>query len=394
MESVSTQKYKPRRDIPLAVRELKSLSPSKIREWIRDNRIRKDKLGKRQQLEITSQAINMWFLRNPKIRQELEAEIQQEELSQTAISETIFENGAFRQITSIKTWILELVGREAKEDSINHFVGDIKRICKGEIRKRGVKGKPRQEDYEIIEGWGLKHPDRLTLEDGLTYLSELKKRGHKTRQYRISLRNFFESKGIKGCHKISGATEQPKYAYLYAPKDKIYKIFDYIKRLNYEVYLASKFAFKCGGTRLSATLNAEASKVVVTEEEVTIWVLEKATKGKPKREQEKLIPQDLWEELKPRYERGGELFDIEPRELNKILKTAYKEIIPELVKEIEKPFHFWRHQFAQHMLRATGWNYGLVARLGHWTVGTLERYYGKMDRQTAFKEAENFLPFI
>jgi hypothetical protein len=46
------------------------------------------------------------------------------------------------------------------------------------------------------------------------------------------------------------------------------------------------------------------------------------------------------------------------------------------------------------MLRETGWNYGLVARLGHWTVETLERYYGKMDRQTAFNEGRKHLPNI
>jgi len=49
------------------------------------------------------------------------------------------------------------------------------------------------------------------------------------------------------------------------------------------------------------------------------------------------------------------------------------------------PFHFMRHMFAQHMLRATGWNYGLVARLAGWTVGALERYYGKMSEDQAMK---------
>jgi len=33
--------------------------------------------------------------------------------------------------------------------------------------------------------------------------------------------------------------------------------------------------------------------------------------------------------------------------------------------------------FAQHMLRKTGWNYGVVAALGGWDVKSLEESYGK-----------------
>jgi len=48
---------------------------------------------------------------------------------------------------------------------------------------------------------------------------------------------------------------------------------------------------------------------------------------------------------------------------------------------IPMPFQFWRHQFAQHMLRATDWNYALVASFGDWKVQTLEDYYGAMDKR-------------
>jgi integrase len=331
--------------------------------------------GKRIQVKVTPEAITMWFKRHPDVRRKLKLEIVEEELSKDTISETVFENGFFKELPSIKNWILELSGREAKEETIRSFVNDIKRVCKGEIRKKGTK-----REYEIIDGWGLKHPDGLTLEDALTYISELRKRGHKTRQYRLSLRNFLQSRNVKGWFKISGATEETgKYAHLYISKEKIYAIFDWLKQVNYQAYLASKFAYKCGGVRITATLTVHAKRINF--EDHTIRVVEKATKGKPKRIQEKLIPHDFWDEIP----KEGKLFDIKPQELNNLLRTAYKEIIPELVEEIPQPFHFWRHQFAQHMLREAGWNYGLVARLGHWTVATLERYYGKMDRKTAFE---------
>jgi integrase len=383
--------YKASRDIPKACRLLKTRSPTKIAEWIRENRTEKDRATKkRRQSTVKVNAVIKWMSRNPKVMEEIEAEIKDEELSKTAISETLFDNGTFREIPSIKTWLLELTGREAKSESINAMLGDIKRICKGEVRRAGVTGKPRQSDYEIIEGWGLKHPDKLGLEDVLAYIQELKKRGHKTRQYRLSGRNFLQSKGVKGFHKISGKISQMgKYAHLFASKEKIYAIFDYIKGLNYEAYLASKFAYKCGGCRTNATLTANASKFAFDGTDHTIFVEEKATRGKEKRIQEKLIPSDFWEEIK---DRKGTLFHIEKQELRNLLKTAYKEIIPELVEEIVMPFHFWRHQFAQHLLRATDWNYGLVARLGHWTVETLERYYGKMDRKTAYTSARKHLP--
>jgi hypothetical protein len=225
------------------VRELKTFSPSRIRDWIREHRTRKDKTtGKRVQVNVTPQSITMWFKRHPDVLRKLKNEIREQELSKEAISETIFENGFFKELPSIKTWILELRGRGAKEETIRNFVNDIKRVCKGEIRKKG-----KRREYEIIEGWGLKHPDRLSLEDALTYISELKKRGHKTRQYRLSLRNFLQSKGVKGFHKISGAIEQMgKYAHLFIPKEKIYEIFEWLKSANYDAYLASKFATNVG----------------------------------------------------------------------------------------------------------------------------------------------------
>jgi len=178
---------------------------------------------------------------------------------------------------------------------------------------------------------------------------------------------------------------------LYIPKPKVYAIFDYVKALNEEAYKASKFGFKTA-CRMGATLSAHSK--YLNKEDHTINVFEKATRGKPKRKQEKVIPLDLWNELDLDHAKG-KLFNIEAPELNNLLRTAYKEIIPELAEEIPMPFHFIaRHQFAQHLLRETDWNYGLVARLGHWTVETLERYYGKMDRKTALESGRKHLPNI
>jgi len=81
----------------------------------------------------------------------------------------------------------------------------------------------------------------------------------------------------------------------------------------------------------------------------------------------------LYEEIK---DRKGKLFNITETELCDILREAYKAVIPEIADRIPMPFHFWRHMFAQAMLRASGWNYGLVASLGGWSMEALRRYYG------------------
>ena len=374
-------KYKPSRDIPKAVREIKSLSPSKIRDWIREHRTEVDKKsGKRKQVNRTVQSITMWFKDHPDVYEELKREIGEEELPKEAITETLFENGVFRELPCIKNWMMDLVNEGAKKEAINKFINTLKRICKGIVRGRGKK-------VEYIENWGLKHPRRLTLEDGKLFIYEQGKRDYSTRNARLTLRNFLTSKGIVVKKSdISGKEEEEagQYADLYVSKSKLHEILEWIKSFNREAWKASDFAYKTG-TRIGATLNADAS--FVNWELMRVTVFEKASRGKKKRRVPKKIPKELWNEIP----REGKLFRITREEINNILQTAYKEIIPEIEPRIVRPFHFWRHMFAQHMLRKTKLNYGLVAKLGTWTVGALERYYGKMDLETALEMGKEAL---
>lgn len=134
--AVFEQKYKARRDIPKAVRELKTLSPSKIRDWIRDHRTKRDKVtGKRVQVNVTPESITMWFRRHLDFHEALKREIQEEELPKEAISETIFENGIFREIPSVKNWVRDLTNKGAKPQLIRNWVSYLKRICRGNVRK-------------------------------------------------------------------------------------------------------------------------------------------------------------------------------------------------------------------------------------------------------------------
>lgn len=385
-------RYKPSRDIPKAVRELKTVSPSEISKWIQEHRTEKDsKTGKRIQVLRTPESITMWFIRNSRKYEELKNEVVEQELDSKAISETLFQNGAFRKIPCVEQMIIDMRGRGAKENSIAHNLSYLKRICMGELPQT-IEQKKNKEAPIFIEEWGLKHPRRLTVDDCLRFNSEMIKHKVGGRDWRLAMRCFLKSRGLRGWDKLSGKYGGAgKYAHLYAVPEKMRAMFQWLKRMNKEAHDASYFAFKTA-CRTGATLGAEAK--YVDKEAHTIYVFEKASKHGDKRKLKKKIPSDLWEIVEPRIESGGKLFNIEESEINGILKACYQEIIPELAEDIPMPFHFFRHQFAQHGLRATGWNTSLIARLGGWTVGTLERYYGKMDEQTAFKEAESFLPFI
>ena len=340
---------------------------------------------------ISSQAISMWYKRHPQEYEKLKAEVEEEEIARTHITEYLFENGAFRKIPCIQQMIIDMRGDEAKEASINTNVSCIKRVCMGKLPQT-IQQIRNKEETIIIEDWGLKHPRALTVDDCLKFNSEMVKQKVGDRNWRLAMRCFLKSRGLKGWDKLSGKYKGAgKYAHVYAPPPKMRGIFNWLKRINKEAHDASYFGFKTG-CRIGATLEANAK--YVDREAHIIFVFEKASKHSPKRKLKKKIPSDLWEVLKPRIERGGQLFNINESELNGLLKACYKTIIPELTEDIPMPFQFFRHQFAQHGLRATGWNTSLIAKLGGWTVGVLERYYGKMDEQTAFDESDKFLPFI
>lgn len=346
-------KYKPQRDLVDFARELKTLSPSKLAMAI---------LNKRNE-EVTPESVTMWFKRHPDVEEQLRKElVDGMPTEKQAADEGLFENGAFREAPSVRSWIRDLTNNNAKEDTINNFVRTLKRVCKGEVR-----------EGEFIENWAWKHPDRLTLEDAKEFIFQVKKRELRSREWRLVLRNFLTSKGmvIKSSD-ISGKLEEDagKYNTLKIAPEKREQVFAFLKARNYEAYLISKFGY-ITATRLTAALSADSQ--YLDHEDKAIWVFEKASKGKPKKKVKKYLTNELYEAIK---DRKGRIFDIEEAELNKLLREAYDAIIPEMNKIIPMPFHFWRHCFAQDMLRASGWNYALVASMGNWSVEALTKYYG------------------
>jgi hypothetical protein len=83
-------KYKPSRDIPQAIEELKSLSPSKISEWVKTHRIDHDQSGMKVQAHASVQSISNWIHLHPQIIGSLKEKLQNEGLNASAVSSTNF----------------------------------------------------------------------------------------------------------------------------------------------------------------------------------------------------------------------------------------------------------------------------------------------------------------
>jgi integrase len=149
-------------------------------------------------------------------------------------------------------------------------------------------------------------------------------------------------------------------------------------------------------TRVTATLNALIENIKIVQGYPQITVFDKGRRsmypeGKPS---PKFISNELWVELKNLIgnRKEGKIFqNITQQDLSKLNREAFKMFIPEIEKKLTMPNHFWRHMFAQHMLRLTGWKYGIVASLGGWTVQALQESYGKPPIATIFEWGKEFV---
>jgi len=376
--------YKPKRDIPIAVRTLRTFSPSKIREWIL-NRFNES---------VTPESITMWFKRHPSEHDALQKEVLEEEKPKEVILESIFKNGTFEQLESVNNWITEMKDRLVSEQRIKANVGALKRVCLGKFPKLNV-------DLVQEALWSYKHPDRLSIDEAREIVRILRDRGLETCNIRIPLRDFLLSKGIVVGKKISGAKSKGygKFARLYVEKDILNKMLEWIKGLNFEAYVIDRFMFKTA-TRISATLNARIEDLTKFEDHAEIRVFDKARRSiHPKgKEWIKYIDPSLLAEINQIISdrKVGQIFVLTESEMAKINRSALETFCPELLKEYGDimPNHFWRHMFAQHILRATDWNYGLVGELGGWTPKALEESYGKPPQAIVKEWGLKYMPVL
>jgi hypothetical protein len=162
-----------------------------------------------------------------------------------------------------------------------------------------------------------------------------------------------------------------------------------------------KFNFSTG-TRITASLafGFESREFELKPHKWMFEIFDKGTRGTPRR-WEKILMGDLLEHFK-KY--CSLRFNLPIRNLESELPTITDSLFPafidakgtpdtDLIRSYVKPAlidagipykdfpptHIWRHTFAQEALRATDYNYELVASLGGWVnTRILKEHYGKM----------------
>ena len=368
-------RYKPRRDIPKFAREYRTLSPSKIREIV---------LVKRNR-NVTAESITMWFKRHPDIQAKLKVDVIAEELPKIEVSETIFNNGTFEELPSVKEWLIQLDARELSRDYIQQKINLLKRVCKGRMFDLDLT-KP---DEEGKVHWCLKHPDRLTLKEAMEFISIIRKKGKDTYYVKRDLKDFIESKGIAVGKRI--AVGKPKgygkYAKLFVVNDTLKEVLEWLKTINFETYVVDEFMYKTG-TRIEATRKALIEEIVEIDDKGVITVYDKGRKSKyPKGHPlDKRLDAELLRDIKELIgdRKHGKIFSVGYNKIRKLNRKALEKFAPQILHQYPDLYinHFWRHMFFQHILRKCNWNYTIAGALGGATPQSVEESYGKPPEET------------
>jgi integrase len=375
-------KYKPERDLPEFAREAKTVSPSKLAEIVLNRRNR----------EISPESITNWFRRHPQVHDQLSKEIVEGlPTEKQAADETIFQNGSFEEIPSVKSWILEMSAREVAPLGIQQRVNTLKSVCMGRFKIHKID--------LVAEGkWCLKHPDRLSLNDAIELNKLLKDKGVDTVQYKGAAKDFLISKGVVVGKKIAVGRSKGygKYAQLYVDMPKLKQILGYVRSKDLKSYVIDLFMLKTA-TRITASLKALMENLIQVSADWQIRVFDKGRKSKwPEGHPwDKMIDAELKLEIDTVIgdRKVGKIFEgLDQDKLTDLNREAITKFAPETVERYPdlSPNHFWRHMFAQHMLRQTDWNYGVVASLGGWTPQALEESYGKPPAETVKEWAQKF----
>lgn len=380
-------KYRPKRDIPKAVLEAKTFSPTAIREWVL-NRFNK---------AVSPESVTNWFRRHPDEKARLERELFAEEKDLEEVARSIFVNGTFEQLRTVDRWVKDMRRRQLRRLTIADWVGTLKRICLGVFPYNKIDLKN--------HGWSLKHPDRLNLEDCIHFIDLVLEHYPKQdlAKHTRAMRSFLQSKGI-----VADRIPAPesigagKMSDLFVERDVLEKMLQWIKGESYEIYVCCLFMFKTAG-RINATLNALLENIRAENGYKSIKIYDKGhgrkyPQGRPL---EKFLAPDLFKEIceltgYPERKRGKIFPGLTKVDTGNLNKKALEKFVPWVFEKYPNifPNHFWRHMFAQHMLRATEWNYSATASLGHWSITALERNYGKPPQEQIKKWGFQHVPSL
>jgi hypothetical protein len=365
--------------------------------------------------DISTQTINMYFLRHKEVKANYEQVFSSAAVSQIEVNGEIFKNGNFDALPSIKKWVIEKTPLVSPLFLGSHIQA-LKRICKGIYF---MKDKTTKKLTEVqIQGWTIKTPERLTLEQFQEYISHVHKAGNATNTYRIAFRDFILSRDnrtlkpseVSGLMTTGTTHVLGRWKNVRVSKETAYQILNYVKERNFQFYAADFTAYKTGSRAEAVKQQFLESKIHYEEGSPVIDVTDKGFHRKGRQTYPKVLTPDLFAVLKECWLKYGNnpFGSIDSSKLNELNKEAYRIFLKDCydpdgsVKEfsalemgLESPFHFWRHLFGRAMLEATNYNYTAVAVLGSWkSEAMLKEVYGAPPMAMIRKAGLEAIPLI
>ncbi len=137
--------------LPQLVRKYRTVSPTELKEKILSD----------YNKDVSDSAVRMFIQRHSLVFEPIQKEVIGEDVKQIQVKDSLYENGTFDELNSIKKWKIEKTALVSKE-YLKGNLDAIKRICKGVFYLRDPATKKFTEIH--IPNWTFKHPDRLTLE--------------------------------------------------------------------------------------------------------------------------------------------------------------------------------------------------------------------------------------
>jgi len=386
------KKFKLKDELPKLIVKYKTFSPQDLR----------DKILSDYNIAVTPKAVSMWKKRNPEQIKLLGTSVVTEEKQKEVVSGSIYENGTFKALDSVHKWIIEKTPRVSPK-FLNQSLNHLKLMCQGKFYTKDKETKKMTEHQ--IDGWIPKHPDRISVEDAKEFIANVHSAGCTTNGFKIAFRDFYlsrEDKTIKPTDIDGETSEVGKWKYVVVEKALLQEILAYIKERNYLAYVCD-FAMYKTGTRIEATLS-DFSKSNLTQEAgiAEMHITDKGFHRKGRQKWAKIVPDDLLKEFENIWNTISKdrLFEsLDPQELRELNKEAYRIYLKDQPKALElglsDPCHFWRHMFAQHMLRASAWNYELVAYMGGWNgIDIIRRCYAAPAVEMLKKAGLQYVPNI
>lgn len=325
----------------------------------------------------------------------------------------------FRAFPIIQEWERK-IRRSGKLSQLSK-ISVMQRVCGYKARTK--KGTP------ITTGFKCRNPEKFDLKMSQefvdVYLAENPDKIEVPNHIRLAIRHFLQvaqgihiPRGFGGQYGLSGDKGKiGKYAHVRLSEEEIASIHKVLKNDAEGQERGYDIGFEIGlDTCSRAFAIGSLAKKWIPEEipedatQVIIRVFEPKVKegdehmGKRGLLWKKHILRSTWVKLRAFIKKHGrrELVFIERMSIHRqkhwlddfraFMKTVYTRAGIDERYFHEHPIHGLRHAGAQRLLEITGWNYGLVARIGGWkSEDTLKNWYGAMPDHIVQKGAEKAL---